>query len=101
MKIKENQTCEFCHCQERGKPVAVCSRCVQELICASPVMIADAIERHRDTLTPGKLHFLQSIKDEEVNYEFKARKHRKNMERKRVSREVQPSRERVRAMYSN
>lgn len=61
-------------------------------------MIADAIERHRDTLTPGKLHFLQSVKDEEVSYEFKARQVRGNMGRERVSRALKPTHPGIRQM---
>ena len=88
--------CVFCHGLENGEPVAVCSRCVQKIICASPEAVANFIEKHKETLTPDQLHFLQTTTDEEVNYEFKARKVRGGMERKRPGRISRPSRSKKR-----
>lgn len=94
------ECCVFCYGQENGKPVSLCSRCVQKLLIASPEDI-EAMKQ-ADDVTTDQLHFLESLSDEEeVQYEFKTRKFRKDMVRERVSRASQPSREKVRAMYSN
>jgi hypothetical protein len=94
----KNEVCVFCYGQENGKPVAVCSRCVQKIICASPTAIANFIEKHKDTLTPDQLHFIQTATDEEVNYEFKARKVRGGMERKRTGRTAKLAHPQIRQM---
>ena len=79
--------CAFCYGLENGKPVSLCSRCVGKLLLASPEEIAAM--KQMGNVTADQLHFLESLlEDEEVNYDFKARKFRKDMVRKRVSRAV-------------
>lgn len=92
-----NEVCVFCYGLENGKPVVVCSKCVQKIICASPAAIAKFIEKHQDTLTSDQLHFLQTT-DEEISYDFKARKVRGNMERKRTGRTPKSAHPRIRQM---
>jgi hypothetical protein len=83
----KNEVCAFCYGQENGKPVAVCSRCVQKIICSSPAAIVNFIEKRKDTLTPDQLHFLQTTTDEEeIQYEHTTRKPRQNLDRARTGR---------------
>ncbi len=92
------ECCVFCYGQENGKPVAVCSACVQKIIRASPAAIANLIEKYKDKLTPDQLHFLQGATDQEVQYDFKTRKFRKDMDRERVGRTAKPAHPGVRQM---
>ena len=89
--------CVFCYGQENSKPVSLCSRCVQKLLIASPEKIA-AMKR-ADNVTEAQLRYLNSLsEDEEVNYEFKARKVRGGMERKRTGRTAKLARSQKRQM---
>ncbi len=91
------ECCVFCYRQENGKPVSLCSTCVQKLLLASPEEIAAM--NQADNVTEDQLHFLESLtEDEEVQYEFKTRKFRKDMERKRVGRKIKPTPTRIRQM---
>jgi hypothetical protein len=95
----KNEVCVFCYGLENGKPVSLCSRCVQRIICASPTAIANFIEKHKDTLTPDQLHFLQTATDEEeIHYDHETRTTRKNMERKRTGRTAKPTHPQIRQM---
>ena len=81
--------CVFCYGQENGKPVSLCSRCVQKLLIASPEKIAAM--KQADNVTADQLRYLNNLsEDEEVNHEFKARKIRGNLVRERVSRTSRP-----------
>jgi hypothetical protein len=87
----KNEVCVFCYGLENGKPVSLCSRCVQKLLIASPEKIA-AMKR-ADNVTEAQLRYLNSLsEDEEVNYEFKTREVRGNMGRKRTGRTSRSSR---------
>jgi hypothetical protein len=89
--------CVFCYGQENGKPVTVCSRCLQKLAMAPQEKISAVIQKYGEHLDSEKLYFLKTaLEDTEVNYEFKTRKHRRNLAGKRTGRTSQPTRQRIR-----
>lgn len=95
----DSEVCVFCYGQENGRPVTVCSRCLQKLAMASHEKVSTVIEKYGDYLDPEKLYFLKSaLEDGEINYEYKTRKHRRNLARKRTGRTSQPTCQRVRQM---
>jgi hypothetical protein len=85
-----DQCCIYCTRQEDGKPATVCSRCVQLIINANPEAITAFLSQNQQTLTVEQLHSLQNTTDQEVEYEHKTRKFRKNLGRKRIGRTVKP-----------
>ena len=91
--------CVFCYGRDDGRPATVCSRCLQKLAMAPQEKISAVIEKYGEELDPERLYFLKSaLEDKEVNYEFKTRKHRSNLERTRTGRTPQPTHSRKRAM---
>lgn len=91
------ECCVFCYGQENGKPVSLCSTCVQKLLLASPEEITAM--KQADNVTTDQLYFLESLtEEEEVQYDFKTRKYRKDMERKRTGRTAKPAHSGVRQM---
>ena len=92
------QCCIYCHRQENGKPVTVCSRCTQLIMNAKPEAVTAFILKHKMELTEQQLLYLQNITDEEIYYEHKARPTRKNLVRKGTGREAKSAHSRIRQM---
>ena len=89
--------CVFCYGLENGKPVSLCSRCVQKLLIASPEKIAAM--KQADNVTADQLRYLNNLsEDEEANYEFKARQVRGNLVRERISRTTKSPHPKIREM---
>jgi len=78
----------FCRGQENGKPVSLCSRCVQKLLIASPETIAEM--KQEPEVTEAQLHFLNGLSDEEeeILNEHTTRKPRQGLDRARAGRAV-------------
>ena len=85
------QCCIYCYGQENGKPVTVCSRCIQLIMNAKPEAVTAFVLKHKTELTEQQLHYLENTIDEEINNVHKARKPRKNMVRKRTGRPAKPA----------
>jgi hypothetical protein len=76
--------CAFCDGLENGKPVSLCSRCVQRLL-ITPAEDIELMKQDPD-VKEAQLHFLDNISDEEETiYEFKkTRKFRPALDRSRI-----------------
>ena len=85
------QCCIYCFGQEDGKPVTVCSRCIQLIINAKPEAVTAFILEHKMELTEQQLDYLKNTIDEEISNDDKTRTTRKNMVRKRIGRPVKPA----------
>ena len=79
------EACVFCYEQESGKPVALCSPCVQNLLIALPEKIAEM--KQANNVTEIQLRYLNRLSDEEeMQYEHTTRKSRQNLDRARIGR---------------
>ena len=92
------QCCIYCFGQEDGKPVTVCSRCIQLIMNAKPEAITAFILKYKQELTEEQLHYLQNTTDEVIQYDHKTRKFRKDLVRKGTGREAKPAHPQVRQM---
>ena len=90
--------CIYCSRQEDGKPVTVCSRCLQLTVNAKPEAVTAFILKHKMELTEQQLDYLENITDEEIHYEHKTRPTRKNLVRERIGRAAKPAHQKIRQM---